>query len=164
MEPQGRPPQMRETPDQVEGMTVIQAEWVQKRRLAALAVQQILRLREQRDRLEEQLLQEFRERRDRQDLTRDEIKLMREEMVRRHSDNINQAQQPYVDLFLNLSIETEQEMDFDDEGVVDLTAYDEEYEWTEERYLRLRFKALRHVASQGYHNDAYSYLVRTRPG
>ena len=84
-------------------------------------------------------------------------------MVRRYSDNINQAQQPYVDLFLNLSIETEQEMDFDDEGVVDLTVYDEEYEWTEEQYLCLRFKALRHVASQEYHNDAYSYLVRTRP-
>ena len=62
--PRERPPQTRETPDQFEGMTVSQAERVRKRRLAALAVQQILRLREQRDRLEEQLLQEFCERRD----------------------------------------------------------------------------------------------------
>ena len=54
-------------------------------------------------------------------------------------------------------------MDFDDEGMADLTMYQEGYEWTEERYLRLRFKALRHIASHAYFNDAYAYLIRTRP-
>ena len=68
-----------------------------------------------------------------------------------------------MDLFINLTIETEQEMDFEDEGMADLTAYEEGYEWTEENYLRLRFKAIRHVASQGYFNDVYAYLLRTRP-
>ena len=68
-----------------------------------------------------------------------------------------------MDLFLNLTIETEREMDFDDEGMADLTSYEEGYEWTEERYLRLRFKAIRHIASHAYYNDVYAYLMRTRP-
>ena len=54
-------------------------------------------------------------------------------------------------------------MNFDDEGVHDLAEYEGGYEWTEERYLRLRFRTLRHIANQAYHNDAYAYLVRTRP-
>ena len=37
-----------------------------------------------------------------------------------------------MDLFLNLTIETEREMDFDDEGMADLASYEEGYEWTEE--------------------------------
>ena len=69
--------------------------------------------------------------------------------------------QPYMDLFQNLTVETEQEMDFEDEGMVDLSTYEEGYEWTEERYLRLRFKAIRHIASHVYFNDAYAYLIRT---
>ena len=113
--------------------------------------------------LEEQLVQEFHDRRERQDLTRDEIKLMREELVQRYSDHITRAPQPYMDLFVNLTIETEEEINFDDEGVHNLTEYGEGYEWTEERYLRLRFRTLRHIANQAYHNDAYAYLVRTRP-
>ena len=132
------------------------------RRLAALAVQQILKLRKQRDMLEEQLVQEFHDRREHRDLTRDEIKLMREELVQRYSDHINRAPQPYMDLFVNLTIETEEEMNFDDEGVHDLMEYGEGYEWTEERYLRLRFRTLRHIANQAYHNDAYAYLVRNQ--
>ena len=50
-------------------MTPEQADRVRKRKLAALAVQQILKIREERDRLEEQLVQEFRERRQTLDLT-----------------------------------------------------------------------------------------------
>ena len=140
-----------------------QADRVRKRKLAALAVQQILRIREERDRLEERLVQEFRERRQSLDLTREEVRLLREELIVRYQDQVDSAQQPYMDLFLNLTIETEREMDFDDEGMADLTTYEEGYEWTEERYLRLRFKAIRHVASHGYYNDVYAYLMRTRP-
>ena len=146
-----------------EEMTPEQAERVRKRKLAALAVQQILKIREERDRLEEQLVQEFRERRQTLDLTREEVQLLREELVTRYQDYVDTAHQPYMDLFSNLTIETEREMDFDDEGMADLTSYEKEYEWTEERYLRLRFKAIRHIASHSYFNDIYAYLVRTRP-
>ena len=147
-------------PDEV---TLEQANRVRKRKLAALAVQQILRIREERDRLEERLVQEFRERRQGLDLTREEVRLLREELIARYQDHVDSAHQPYMDLFLNLTIETEWEMDFDDEGMADLTSYEEGYEWTEERYLRLRFKAIRHITSHAYFNDVYVYLMRTRP-
>ena len=144
-------------------MTSEQAERVRKRKLAALAVQQISRIREERDRMEERLIQEFRERRQSLDLTREEVRLLREELIVRYQEQVDSVHQPYMDLFLNLTIETEREMDFDDEGMADLTSYEEGYEWTEERYLRLRFKAIRHFASHAYYNDVYAYLLRTRP-
>ena len=156
-------PRQRATSDYPGEMTSEQADRVRKRKLAALAVQQILRVREERDRLEERLVQEFRERRQSLDLTREEVRLLREELSVRYQDQVDSAHQPYMDLFLNLTIETEREMDFDDEGMADLTSYGEGYAWTEERYLRLRFKAIRHVASHGYYNDVYAYLMRTRP-
>ena len=157
-----RPSQVR-TSDHTEEMTLEQADRVRKRKLAALAVQQIMKIREERDRLEEQLVQEFRERRQTLDLTREEVQLLREELITRYQDFVDTAHQPYMDLFSNLTIETEREMDFDDEGMADLSSYEEGYEWTEERYLRLRFKAIRHIASHSYFNDVYAYLVRTRP-
>ena len=156
-------PRQRATSVYPDEITPEQAERVRKRKLAALAVQQIARIREERDRMEERLIQEFRERRQSLDLTREEVRLLREELIVRYQDQVDSAHQPYMDLFLNLTIETEREMDFDDEGMADLTSYEEGYEWTEERYLRLRFKAIRHVASHGYYNDVYAYLLRTRP-
>ena len=156
-------PRQRATSDYPGEMTSEQADRVRKRKLAALAVQQILRIREERDRLEERLVQEFRERRQSLDLTREEVRLLREELIVRYQDQVDSAHQPYMDLFLNLTIETEREMDFDDEGMADLTSYEEGYAWTEERYLRLRFKAIRHVASHAYYNDVYAYLMRMRP-
>ena len=157
-------PRQRATSDYPDDeMTPEQADRVRKRKLAALAVQQILKIREERNRLEERLVQEFRERRQSLDLTREEVRLLWEELIIRYQDQVDSAHQPYMDLFLNLTIETEREMDFDDEGMADLTSYEEGYAWTEERYLRLRFKAIRHIASHAYYNDVYAYLMRTRP-
>ena len=156
-------PCLRESTGYPDDMTPERAEEIRKRKLAALAIQQILRLRAERDGLEERLIQEFRERRQTLDLTREETQLLREELITRYQDFVDTAHQPYMDLFSNLTIETEREMDFEDEGMADLTSYEEDYEWTEERYLRLRFRAIRHIASHGYFNDVYAYLVRTRP-
>ena len=144
-------------------MTPEQANRIRQRKLAALAVQQIAKIREERDRMEERLVQEFRERRQSLDLTREEVRLLREELIARYQEQVDLVHQPYMDLFLNLTIETEREMDFDDEGMADLASYEEGYEWTEERYLRLRFKAIRHIASHAYYNDVYAYIMRTRP-
>ena len=152
----------RATSDYPDEMTLEQADRVRKRKLAALAVQQILKIRERRDRLEERLVQEFWERRQSLNLTREEVRFLREELVATYQEHVDSAHQPYMDLFSNLTIETEREMDFDDEGMADLTSYEEGYEWTEERYLRLRFKAIRHIASHAYFNDVYAYLMRTR--
>ena len=156
-------PRQRATSDYPDEMTPEQADRVRKRKLAALAVQQISKIREERDRMEERLIQEFQERRQSLDLTREEVRLLREELIVRYQEQVDSVHQPYMDLFLNLTIETEREMDFDDEGMADLTSYEEGYEWTEERYLRLRFKAIRHFASHAYYNDVYAYLLRTRP-
>ena len=156
-------PRQRATSDYPDEMTPEQADRVRKRKLAALAVQQISKIREERDRMEERLIQEFQERRQSLDLTREEVRLLREELIVRYQEQVDSVHQPYMDLFLNLTIETEREMDFDDEGMADLTSYEEGYEWTEERYLRLRFKAIRHFASHAYYNDVYAYLMRTRP-
>ena len=167
-----RPPRLARTQDRPrprvtsaypDEMTPEQAERVRKRKLAALAVQQILKLRDERDRLEERLLQEFRERRKSQDLTREEVRFLWEELIKRYLDHVDNTHQPYMDLFQNFTVETEREMDFEDEGMADLSTYEEGYEWTEERYLHLQFKAIRHIASHGYFNDAYAYLIRTRP-
>ena len=164
-----RPARVRDRPcqsttsDYPVEMTPEQAERIKKRKLATLAVQQILKIRGERDRLEERLVQEFRARRETLDLTREEVQLLREELVTRYQDFVDTAHQPYMDLFSNLTLETEREMDFEDEGMADLTSYEGGYEWTEERYLRLRFKAIRHIASHSYFNDVYAYLVRTWP-
>ena len=125
-------PCQRATSDYPGEMTSEQADRVRKRKLAALAVQQILRIREERDRLEERLVQEFRERRQSLDLTREEVRLLREELIVRYQDQVDSVHQLYMDLFSNLTIETEREMDFDDEGMADLTSYEEGYAWTEE--------------------------------
>ena len=154
-------PRLRESSGYPDDVTPERAEEIRKRKLAALAHQQILKLRAERDRLEEQLIKEFKGKRQSQDLTREEVRFLREDLIKRYLDHVDSARQPYMDLFLNLTIETEQEMDFEDEGMADFTSYEEGYEWTEESYLRLRFKAIRHVASQGYFNDVYAYLLRT---
>ena len=156
-------PRQRATSDYPGEITPELADRVRKRRLAALAVEQILKIREERDRLEERLIQEFRERRQSLDLTREEVRLLREELIVRYQEQVDSVHQPYMDLFLNLTVETEWEMDFEDEGMADLTSYEEGYEWTEEQYLRLRFKAIRHFASHAYYNDVYAYLLRTQP-
>ena len=96
--------------------------------MAALAVQQIVKLRDERDRLEERLLQDFRERRQSQDLTREEVRFLREELVKRYLDHVDNTHQPYMDLFQNITVETEREMDFEDEGMADPTSYEEGYE------------------------------------
>ena len=125
-------PRQRATSAYPDEMTPEQADRVRKRKLAALAVQQISKIREERDRMEERLIQEFRERRQSLDLTREEVRLLREELIVRYQEQVDSVHQPYMDLFLNLTIETEREMDFDDEGMADLTSYEEGYEWTEE--------------------------------
>ena len=154
-------PRQRAASDYPDEMTPEQANRIRQRKLAALAVQQIAKIREERDRMEERLVQEFRERRQSLDLTREEVRLLWEELIARYQEQVDLVHQPYMDLFLNLTIETEREMDFDDEGMADLALYEEGYEWTEERYLRLRFKAIRHIASHAYYNDVYAYIMRT---
>ena len=54
-------------------------------------------------------------------------------------------------------------MDFAEEEPFTLTEYDPHYEWNEEEYMKLLFIAARHYASRGHWDDAYAYVLRSRP-
>ena len=71
--------------------------------------------------------------------------------------------QRHTDFFINLSIEVEDELDFEEDGHVDLSEYDQYFEWDEEEYMRMRFAAARHYASHGHWDDIYAYILRSRP-
>ena len=44
-----------------------------------------------------------------------------------------------------------------------MSEYDQYFEWDGAEYMRLRFIATRHYASRGHWDDAYAYVLRTRP-
>ena len=60
-------------------------------------------------------------------------------------------------------MDLEEELDFNDKQPFDLSEYDPYFEWDETEYMRLRFIAARHYASRGHWDDAYAYILRTRP-
>ena len=76
---------------------------------------------------------------------------------------LDREKQPHSDFFTNLSPEVEEELDFAEEEPFDLSVYDQYFEWDEVEYMRLRFIAARHYASRGHWDDAYAYVVRSRP-
>ena len=76
---------------------------------------------------------------------------------------LDQEKQPHSDFFTNLSPEVEEELDFAEEEPFDLSLYDQYFEWDEVEYMRLRFIAARHYASQGHWDDAYAYVMRSQP-
>ena len=55
-------------------------------------------------------------------------------------------------------------MDFGEEDPFDLSMYDPNFEWDEAEYLNLWFIAARHYTSRGHWDDAYAYVLRSRPG
>ena len=57
----------------------------------------------------------------------------------------------------------EEELDFNEDETADLSQYNQYFEWDEAEYMRLWFTAARHYASHGHWNDAYTYVLRTRP-
>ena len=60
-----------------------------------------------------------------------------------------------------MSLEVEDELDFDEEEPFNLTNYTQFFEWDEAEYMRLRFIAARHYASWGHWDDAYAYVLRS---
>ena len=71
--------------------------------------------------------------------------------------------QPHSDFFVNLSVDFEEELDLNEDEPADLSQYNQYFEWDEAEYMRLQFTAARHYASRGHWNDAYAYVLRTRP-
>ena len=88
---------------------------------------------------------------------------LRAEYVHRYNRLLDREKQPHSDFFVNLSEDFEDELDFNEDRLADLSQYDQYFEWDEAEYMRLRFTAARHYASRGHWNDAYAYVLRTRP-
>ena len=88
---------------------------------------------------------------------------LRAEYVHRYNRLLEREKQPHSDFFVNLSEDFEDELDFSEDRLADLSQYDQYFEWDEAEYMKLRFTAARHYASRGHWTDAYAYVLRTRP-
>ena len=62
-----------------------------------------------------------------------------------------------------MSLDFEEELDFGEEEPFDLSEYNQYFEWDKAEYRKLWFIAARHYASQGHWDDAYAYVLRSRP-
>ena len=86
---------------------------------------------------------------------------LRAEYVHHYNRLLDREKQPHCDFFLNLSLEAEEELDFEEERPFDLSDYDQYFEWDEAEYMKLRSIAARHYASRGHWDDASAYVLRT---
>ena len=91
------------------------------------------------------------------------LSTLRAEYIHRYNRLLDREKQSHSDFFTHLSIDFEEELDFNEDEPVDLSEYDQYFEWDEAEYMRLRFIAARHYASHGHWDDAYAYVLRTRP-
>ena len=142
---------------------LLEADKRRKRRLAALARDHIMKLREERDRLADEWAEQYAQRAASVKWSGAELSTLRAEYVHRYDQLLEREKQPHSDFFVNLSEDFEDELDFSEDTPADLSQYDQYFEWDEAEYMRLRFTAARHYASRGHWTDAYAYVLRTRP-
>ena len=142
---------------------LLEADKRRKRRLAALARDHIMKLREERDRLAYDWSEEYAERASSAKQSGAGLGTLRAEYVHRFNRLLEREKQPHSDFFVNLSEDIEDELDFSEDRPADLSQYDQYFEWDEAEYMKLRFTAARHYASRGHWTDAYAYVLRTRP-
>ena len=142
---------------------LLEADKRRKRRLAALARDHIMKLREERDRLAYEWSEEYAQRASSAKRSGAGLSTLRAEYVHRYDRLLEREKQPHSDFFVNLSEDFEDELDFSEDTPADLSQYDQYFEWDEAEYMRLRFTAARHYASRGHWTDAYAYVLRTRP-
>ena len=142
---------------------LLEADKRHKRRLAALARDHIMKLREERDRLACDWSEEYAMRASSAKQSGAGLGTLRAEYVHRYNQLLEREKQPHSDFFVNLSEDFEDELDFNEDRPADLSQYDQYFEWDEAEYMRLRFTAARHYASHGHWTDAYAYVLRTRP-
>ena len=142
---------------------LLEADKRRKRRLAALARDHIMKLREERDRWAYEWSEEYAQRASSAKQSGAGLSTLRAEYVHRYDQLLEREKQPHSDFFVNLSEDFEDELDFSEDTPADLSQYDQYFEWDEAEYMRLRFTAARHYASRGHWTDAYAYVLRTRP-
>ena len=142
---------------------LLEADKRRRRRLAALARDHIMKLREERDRMAYDWAEEYAKRASSIKQSGAGLGTLRAEYVDRYNRLLEREKQPHSDFFVNLSEDFEDELDFNEDRPADLSQYDQYFEWDEAEYMKLRFTAARHYASRGHWTDAYAYVLRTRP-
>ena len=147
------------TPDQ----RLIEADKKRRKKLATLARDHIMKLREERESMAHNWLEEYAVRASSAKQSGTELGTLRAEYVHRYNRLLDREKQPHSDFFINLSMDFEEELDFNEDEHADLSEYSHNFEWNEAEYMRLRFIAARHYASRGHWDDAYAYVLRTRP-
>ena len=133
----------------------------EKKRRALWARNCILRLRQDRDEMEENLVHLYETKAQDEHVSRAVLREVRDVFVRKYTDVIHRISQAVQDFYLNQEMDYEEELDFPPDSPVDLTRYPEGYIWTEGEYLRLRFAALCHESSWAHLNEAYTYMLHT---
>ena len=91
------------------------------------------------------------------------LSTLRAEYIHRYNRLLDHEKQSHSDFFTHLSMDFEEELDFNEDEPFDLSEYDQFLEWDEAEYMKLQFIAVRHYASRGHWDDAYVYILRTRP-
>ena len=142
---------------------LIEADMKRRRRLAALARDHIMKLREERERMAYDWLEEYAMCASSAKQSGVSLRALRAEYIHRYNRLLDREKQPHSDFFTHLSMDLEEELDFNEEEPFDLSEYDQYFEWDETEYMRLQFIAARHYASRGHWDDAYAYILRTRP-
>ena len=147
------------TPDQ----RLIEADKKRRKKLATLARDHIMKLGEERERMAHDWLEEYAVHASSAKRSGTELGALRAEYVHRYNRLLDREKQPHSDFFINLSMDFEEELDFNEDEHADLSEYSHNFEWNKAEYMRLRFIAARHYASRGHWDDAYAYILRTHP-
>ena len=117
---------------------LMEADKRRKRRLAALARDHIMKLREERDRLAYDWSEEYAERASSAKQSGARLGTLRAEYVHRYNRLLEREKQPHSDFFVNLSEDIEDELDFNEDRPADLSQYDQYFEWDEAEYMKLQ--------------------------
>ena len=116
---------------------LLEADKRHKRRLAALARDHIMKLREEWDRLAYEWSEEYAERASSAKQSGAGLGTLRAEYVHRYDRLLEREKQPHSDFFVNLSEDFEDELDFNEDRPADLSQYDQYFEWDEAEYMKL---------------------------
>ena len=112
-----------------------------RRRLAALARDHIMKLREERQRMVYDWLREYSRQASSVKLKGGDLSVLRAEYIHRYNQLLDHERQPHSNFFVNLSIDMEEELDFNEEEPFDLSKCDQYFEWDEVEYMKLQFIA-----------------------
>ena len=115
---------------------LLEADKRRRRRLAALARDHIMKLREERDRMAYDWSEEYATRASSAKRSGAGLGTLRAEYVHRYNRLLEHEKQPHSDFFVNLSEDFEDELDFNEDRLADLSQYDQYFEWDEAEYRK----------------------------